>query len=141
LDCSLSERLLREGEEELFSWIHPDMWTNPYMPGGSKFMRNPPPPLRAIFPDGIPEEYNFAPKDVNGIQVPMSATPNGMQTVLVDLCVAPFPRAAARAASPLPTSPLAHSPKHTCLPPPLHPLHQYEQKGTIGRAPSVTNIL
>jgi hypothetical protein len=32
------------------------MWTNPYMPGGSKFMRNPPPPLRAIFPDGIPSE-------------------------------------------------------------------------------------
>ena len=63
------------------------MWTNPYMPGGSKFMRNPPPPLRAIFPDGIPEEYNLAPKDVNGIQVPMSATPGGMQTVLIDLCV------------------------------------------------------
>lgn len=64
------------------------MWINPYMPGGSKFMRNPPPPLRAIFPEGIPAEYNIAPKDINGIQVPMSATPNGMQTVLVDLCVA-----------------------------------------------------
>jgi hypothetical protein len=84
---SLAARLLREGEEELTTWIHPDMWTNPYMPGGSKFMRNPPPPLRAIFPDGIPEEYNLAPKDVNGIQVPMSATPGGMQTVLIDLCV------------------------------------------------------
>ena len=62
------------------------MWTNPYMPGGSKFMRNPPPPLRAIFPDGIPEEYNIASKDINGIQVPMSAQPNGMQTVLVGAC-------------------------------------------------------
>jgi len=54
------------------------------MPGGSKFMRNPPPPLKAIFPDGIPPEYNIASKDINGIQVPMSAQPEGMQTVLVD---------------------------------------------------------
>ena len=90
------------------------MWTNPYMPGGSKFMRNPPPPLRAIFPEGIPDEYNIAPKDINGIQVPMSATPNGMQTVLIDLCVAQ------RAGRPLPT-PASHS-THTPLssPPPLH---------------------
>ena len=76
--------MLREAEAEFQTWIHPDMWTNPYMPGGSKFMRNPPPPLRAIFPDGIPPEYNIASKDINGIQVPMSAKPEGMQTVLVD---------------------------------------------------------
>ncbi len=77
-------KLLREGEEELLSWTHPDNYVNPYMPGGSKFMRNPPPPLRAIFPDGIPPEYDIAPKDINGIQVPMSATPEGMTTVLVN---------------------------------------------------------
>ena len=54
------------------------------MPGGSKFMRNPPPPLRAIFPAGVPPEYNIASKDINGIQLPMSAQPDGMKTVLVD---------------------------------------------------------
>jgi hypothetical protein len=54
------------------------------MPGGSKFMRNAPVPLEAVFPDGVPPEYNFASKDVNGIQVPMSAQPGGMKTVLVD---------------------------------------------------------
>jgi hypothetical protein len=39
---------------------------------------------RPSAPAGIPPEFNFAPKDVNGIQVPMSATPEGMRTVLVD---------------------------------------------------------
>ena len=47
-------------------------------------MRNAPVPLEAIFPDGIPPEYNIAYKDINGIQVPMSAHPQGMQRVLVD---------------------------------------------------------
>ena len=81
---SLAKRLLREGEEELVERGHPDMYTVPYMPGGSKFMRNSPVPLEAIFPDGIPPEFNIARKDVNGIQVPMSAQPEGMRTVLID---------------------------------------------------------
>ena len=38
-------RLLREGEEEALRATHPDMYTVSYMPGGSKFMRNPPLPL------------------------------------------------------------------------------------------------
>ncbi len=136
---SLSARLLREGEEELFAWIHPDMWTNPYMPGGSKFMRNPPPPLRAIFPDGIPEEYNLAPKDINGIQVPMSATPEGMQTVLVDLCVnGATLGAGAPACMRFPGA--GTYPTHTrTLDTHSHPLlltaAQHEQKGAIACAP------
>lgn len=28
------------------------MYCVPFMPGGSKFMRNPPPPMIAVFPDG-----------------------------------------------------------------------------------------
>ena len=75
---------MREAEEKLVERSHSDMYTVPYMPGGSKFMRNAPLPLEAIFPDGIPPEYNFVSKDVNGIQVPMSAQPEGMKTVLVD---------------------------------------------------------
>jgi len=84
LPGSLAKRLVREGEEKLVERMHPDMYTLPYMPGGSKFMRNAPLPLEAVFPDGIPPEYNFASKDVNGIQVPMSAQPGGMKTVLID---------------------------------------------------------
>jgi hypothetical protein len=38
------------------------------MPGGSKFMRNPPIPLEIVFPDGIPPEYNIAAQDVNSVQ-------------------------------------------------------------------------
>lgn len=42
----------QEGEDELFSFIHPDPYRNPVMPGGSKFMRNPPLPMDVCFPDG-----------------------------------------------------------------------------------------
>lgn len=42
----LSQRLVREAEEKVLSFTHPDPYTKPYMPGGSKFMRNPPLPLK-----------------------------------------------------------------------------------------------
>mmetsp|Transcript_5357 Transcript_5357/g.8932 ORF Transcript_5357/g.8932 Transcript_5357/m.8932 type:complete len:155 (-) Transcript_5357:246-710(-) len=45
-------RLLREAKAELFEFTHPDPYCVPYMPGGSLFMRNPPPPLEICFPDG-----------------------------------------------------------------------------------------
>lgn len=45
-------RLLREGEDEIFAYTHPDPYCNPVMPGGSKFMRNPPLPMDVCFPDG-----------------------------------------------------------------------------------------
>ena len=60
-------------------------YTQPYMPGGTKFMRNPPLPLAVCYPDGLPAGVeDIATKDVNGIQVPLSAQPHGMQTVLID---------------------------------------------------------
>ena len=46
------ERLLREGYEELFDYTHPDPYVKAYMPGGTLFMRNPPPPIEVCFPDG-----------------------------------------------------------------------------------------
>jgi len=50
-------RLLREGEDKLFAYTHPDPYRNPIMPGGSKFMRNPPLPMDVCFPDGnYPED-------------------------------------------------------------------------------------
>ena len=61
-DVGLATRLLREGEEELVSWTHPDMWTNPYMPGGSKFMRNPPPPCVLFSPMASPRSTTLPPR-------------------------------------------------------------------------------
>ena len=52
--CSPAQatHLLKEGQNELFGNTHPDPYCIPYMPGGSLFMRNPPPPLEVCFPDG-----------------------------------------------------------------------------------------
>ena len=70
------QRLLREAHEELAQWTHPDAYTVPYMPGGTKFMRNPPLPLHVCYPDGLPEGVeDIAPKDVNGIQVRLARPP------------------------------------------------------------------
>lgn len=35
---------VEEGEKTLIKYAHPDSYVIPWMPGGSKFMRNPPPP-------------------------------------------------------------------------------------------------
>ena len=45
-------RLLRQGEEQIYQYTHPDPYRNPIMPGGTKFMRNPPIPMDVCFPDG-----------------------------------------------------------------------------------------
>jgi NADH dehydrogenase (ubiquinone) 1 beta subcomplex subunit 9 len=42
----LTQRLVREAEEKVASFTHPDPYVKPYMPGGSKFMRNPAPPIK-----------------------------------------------------------------------------------------------
>jgi NADH dehydrogenase (ubiquinone) 1 beta subcomplex subunit 9 len=46
------ERLLREANEEMFTFTHPDPYVKAYLPGGTLFMRNPPPPIEVCFPDG-----------------------------------------------------------------------------------------
>lgn len=43
---------VEKGEEEMLEFYHPDRYVMPWMPGGSKFMRNPPPPLEVVYPDG-----------------------------------------------------------------------------------------
>ncbi len=55
VDSAKTVRLLREARDELKAQTHPDPYIQAYMPGGSLFMRNPAPPLEALFPDGIPE--------------------------------------------------------------------------------------
>lgn len=57
-DSAKVARLLREAKERLIANTHPDPYLRNYMPGGSLFMRNPAPPLEALYPDGIPEGMN-----------------------------------------------------------------------------------
>ncbi len=59
--------------------LYLDSLTVSTLPHPLFFMR-----AQIAFPDGIPAEANIASKDVNGIQVPMSAQPKGMQSVLID---------------------------------------------------------
>jgi NADH dehydrogenase (ubiquinone) 1 beta subcomplex subunit 9 len=54
-DSAKVVRLVREGQERLSLLSHPDPYIKPYMPGGSLFMRNPPPPLEIVYPHGIPD--------------------------------------------------------------------------------------
>ena len=77
--------LYQEGEDELFAYTHPDPYRNPVMPGGSKFMRNPPLPMDVCFPEG-----NY-PKDAPNYEINpdwSKATPESGRTatgyVLVD---------------------------------------------------------
>jgi NADH dehydrogenase (ubiquinone) 1 beta subcomplex subunit 9 len=85
VSAAAASRLLREGEDELFKNMHPDPYRVPCSPGGSKFMRNPPPPMSVCFPDGnlpkdapryeINPDWSVASKDTGR---------NGTGTVLVD---------------------------------------------------------
>ena len=80
IPAAAAARLLREGEAEAAAATHPDPYTVCYMPGGSKFMRNPPLPLEAVFastPGGVPPEYHIAEQTVLAVQVPHSAQPTG----------------------------------------------------------------
>jgi NADH dehydrogenase (ubiquinone) 1 beta subcomplex subunit 9 len=49
--AAAASRLLQEGRDELFYYTHPDPYKVPFMPGGTKFMRNPPLPISICFPD------------------------------------------------------------------------------------------
>jgi hypothetical protein len=61
---------MREAKERLAARTHPDPYIVPYMPGGSLFMRNSPPPLNAIFPDGIPEGISTRMVNIDMSNVP-----------------------------------------------------------------------
>ena len=56
-DSPTTARLMREACEKLATQIHPDPYIQPFMPGGSLFMRNPAVPLEVLYPDGIPRAY------------------------------------------------------------------------------------
>mmetsp|Transcript_8883 Transcript_8883/g.14433 ORF Transcript_8883/g.14433 Transcript_8883/m.14433 type:complete len:155 (-) Transcript_8883:1315-1779(-) len=85
LSLGEGEGALKLGEAELREYFHPDMYVLPYMPGGSKFMRNPPPPLEIVYPDGdVPEEaFTGTNTPVWPDMVPVSFRPE-MTSCIVD---------------------------------------------------------
>ena len=75
---------MREAYEQLALQQHPDNYIQPYMPGGTLFMRNPAIPLEVMFPDGIPENYSK-----RRINIDMSNIPDSQpyaDKVFVDSC-------------------------------------------------------
>jgi NADH dehydrogenase (ubiquinone) 1 beta subcomplex subunit 9 len=73
---------LTEGERKLADMVHPDPYCIPWMPGGSKFMRNPPPP-----PAVCGEHYPLTGTDtpVWPDMVPITFRPVGtIESLLVD---------------------------------------------------------
>jgi len=85
VNMAAAARLLQEGKDRLFANMHPDIYKHPDMPGGSKFMRNPPPPMSVCFPDGdLPED---APQYALNPDLSVATVENGRNatgTVLVD---------------------------------------------------------
>ncbi|CAM9441647.1 unnamed protein product [Scytosiphon promiscuus] len=94
-DSARATALMRGAYKEIEDYVHVDRYIRPYMPSGSSFMRNPPPPLDACYPLGIPDEvhaqFNGVPKEV---EVDMSRPVEGRMSkagqVLVDLATKRF---------------------------------------------------
>ena len=85
-NAAAASRLLKEGQDELFDYMHPDPYVIPTMPGGSKFMRNPPLPMSVCFPDGEDLPPDAPQYEVNpdwSLATPENGR-NATGTVLVD---------------------------------------------------------
>ena len=69
----------------MFRFTHPDPYKNPYMPGGSAFMRNSPLPKEVCFPDGdAPDDFpDYTLNPDYSLCTPESGR-NATGTVLVD---------------------------------------------------------
>jgi hypothetical protein len=64
---SQAQNLLQAGEEKLVDFSHPDPYCMCWMPGGSKFMRNPPPPSEITGDHDTPYiNIDFTPIDWDG---------------------------------------------------------------------------
>ena len=76
-------KILRESHDELFAATHPDRYVLPWMPGGSKFMRNPPVPLSVVYPHGVPDDVAEFITEVNVNQIEVT-TSKPVSSMLVD---------------------------------------------------------
>eukprot|EP00948_MAST-09A_sp_MAST-9A-sp1_P003412 g3412.t1 len=77
-DSAACRRVLREAEDELQEWLHPDPYVRCYMPGGTSFMRNSPIPLEVVYDQhegGIPQEVLDETDFVHVDQIPRSLRP------------------------------------------------------------------
>jgi NADH dehydrogenase (ubiquinone) 1 beta subcomplex subunit 9 len=83
--AGMGMRLLREANEKLVHYTHPDPYVIVHMPGGSKFMRNPPVPLEVCFPDGvIPDDVEVSPLKAINIDTTPYREDEPKETILVD---------------------------------------------------------
>lgn len=77
---------IKKGEQRMLDCYHPDRYVIPYMPGGSKFMRNSPPPMDVVFQgQEIPEEFTkgvHTPVHVD--MVPITFRPKIPERLVVD---------------------------------------------------------
>uniref|UniRef100_F0WM63 NADH dehydrogenase [ubiquinone] 1 beta subcomplex subunit 9 n=1 Tax=Albugo laibachii Nc14 TaxID=890382 RepID=F0WM63_9STRA len=68
---------IKEANEKLKKYTHPDRYVFNYMPGGTKFMRNAPLPLEVCFPNGVPEDVEVSPVEavnIDGTPLPPKET-------------------------------------------------------------------
>ncbi|CAM9873458.1 unnamed protein product [Ectocarpus sp. 6 AP-2014] len=89
-DSARAKALMRGAYKMIDEHVHVDRYIRPYMPSGSSFMRNPPPPLEACYPLGVPDEVLAEFKGVPmEVEVDMSRPEEGRMSkagqVLVDL--------------------------------------------------------
>ena len=54
IDSAAALYAIEEGEKELADHEHPDRYVLPYLPGGTKFMRNAPPPVDITNGEEVP---------------------------------------------------------------------------------------
>lgn len=85
-----TKALMEAAYKKIEDYVHVDRYIRPYMPSGSQFMRNTPPPLETCYPHGVPQSVLDEFKEV-GIyrDVDMSFPEEGKMSsagqVLVDL--------------------------------------------------------
>ncbi|KAF0693640.1 Aste57867_15411 [Aphanomyces stellatus] len=85
VEINAAQGLIREAKAKLEHYTHPDPYVVVHMPGGSKFMRNPPLPLEVCFPDGIiPDDVEVSPLKAINIDTTPYREDELKETVLVD---------------------------------------------------------
>ena len=78
-NCSMPQAhfFIKEAEKKLIDNFHPDPYIIPWMPGGSKFMRNPTPPNEVVYRgEEIPKEaYTGTNTPIHLDSIPISIRP------------------------------------------------------------------
>ena len=78
-----AKKLLADGQKRLEEHRHPDQYIICWGVGGSKYMRNAPPPLEVCYPHGVPKEVAESVIPVHPDQVPYNWRPNN-EEIMID---------------------------------------------------------